>query len=442
MANNRPVPVSVPGGVPQQRNSLMSGLLGMDPAPWMTMGAGLLAAGAPTTDPGHFGRTLGQTMATTGQQFQAGADKRRQQKAIQGLLAGGEYTPQQQAALTAMDPSQAMQIAGAAAFQQPKAAAPQIEQAADGYKYFVDGPNAGQRVFADVQAAPKAATPKNMWAYDREAGSMGLFPESTVAASPTRFTKEAPKASSPGIDSGELRSWANDFDKDMAGFDAQSQAYQRLENIFDAPGDAGREFMQRASHNATFSDAIVPESQQAAADIALVFAFMKTIDPGSTVREGEFATASNAGTVVDSVRNMYNSLLKTGGRLTDEQRQSFLIQANRGYQQALSGASRVRSRYEGLLPLAGMEGAQDQILYDLYQPRFSFNQARQGGGEPEPPPPVPVGQDITLGGQTWSYSDVETVARERGMTVEQWIAEAQKNLAARQGPGRAPDGGF
>ena len=41
--------------------------------------------------------------------------------------------------------------------------------------------------------------------------------------------------------------------------------------------------------------------------MALIFGFMKTQDPTSTVREGEFATAENArGMVGPHVRRMYN----------------------------------------------------------------------------------------------------------------------------------------
>lgn len=64
----------------------------------------------------------------------------------------------------------------------------------------------------------------------------------------------------------------------------------------------------------------------AAGDISLIFAFMKVLDPTSTVREGEFATASNAGGIPESVRNMANRALN-GQRLQPRQRQDFLTQA-------------------------------------------------------------------------------------------------------------------
>jgi hypothetical protein len=63
-----------------------------------------------------------------------------------------------------------------------------------------------------------------------------------------------------------------------------------------------------------------------AGDVALVFGFMKTLDPKSTVREGEFATAEQTRGVPDSIRGIYNKVI-TGERLTPEQRADFIAQA-------------------------------------------------------------------------------------------------------------------
>jgi hypothetical protein len=58
-------------------------------------------------------------------------------------------------------------------------------------------------------------------------------------------------------------------------------------------------------------------------DVALIFEFMKMLDPTSTVREGEFATAKETGGVPESIRNTYNQLL-SGAFLQPGQRQEFL----------------------------------------------------------------------------------------------------------------------
>lgn len=61
-------------------------------------------------------------------------------------------------------------------------------------------------------------------------------------------------------------------------------------------------------------------------DISLVYGFMRINDPTSTVREGEFATAQNAGSVPERIRNIYNKVVN-GERLTPEQRTDFVNSA-------------------------------------------------------------------------------------------------------------------
>lgn len=68
------------------------------------------------------------------------------------------------------------------------------------------------------------------------------------------------------------------------------------------------------------------ENPSAAGDLALVFNYMKMLDPGSVVRESEFATAENAAGVDERVRNLYNKLL-TGEKLAPEQRLDFVTRA-------------------------------------------------------------------------------------------------------------------
>lgn len=65
-----------------------------------------------------------------------------------------------------------------------------------------------------------------------------------------------------------------------------------------------------------------------AAQIALVFSYMKTLDPTSVVRESEYATAENARGVPESIRNQYNKVLK-GSRLTPTQIDDFMSTGRR-----------------------------------------------------------------------------------------------------------------
>ena len=76
------------------------------------------------------------------------------------------------------------------------------------------------------------------------------------------------------------------------------------------------------------------------ASIALVFKFMKALDPTSVVREGEFATAEKSAGVPESVRNTYNKLVK-GERLGAVQIQQFVDTAKE-----LSDSSATSSKEE------------------------------------------------------------------------------------------------
>ena len=89
----------------------------------------------------------------------------------------------------------------------------------------------------------------------------------------------------------------------------------------------------------------------AAGDIALIFGYMKMLDPPSTVREGEFATAQNSGGIEDRIRNTYNKLL-SGERLTPQQREQFKGQGaavwqqyNKEYQPRIQQFQEIAKRY-------------------------------------------------------------------------------------------------
>lgn len=82
-----------------------------------------------------------------------------------------------------------------------------------------------------------------------------------------------------------------------------------------------------------------------AGDISLIFAYMKMLDPTSVVREGEFATAQNAGSIPTSIQNIWNKAVQ-GTRLTPEQRTDFINQANKLYQSALQQQRQVDQTFE------------------------------------------------------------------------------------------------
>ena len=84
-----------------------------------------------------------------------------------------------------------------------------------------------------------------------------------------------------------------------------------------------------------------------ASDIAMVYSFMKMLDPTSVVREGEFATAENAGGVPQQIQSLYNKVIN-GQRLAPEVRQQFVQQADRQYQEQYNTYKQVQKTYQNL----------------------------------------------------------------------------------------------
>jgi len=70
------------------------------------------------------------------------------------------------------------------------------------------------------------------------------------------------------------------------------------------------------------------QDPSAAGDLSLIFNYMKMLDPGSVVRESEFATAANSAGVPDRIRKTYNRLLE-GERLAPNTREDFADRSDR-----------------------------------------------------------------------------------------------------------------
>lgn len=96
------------------------------------------------------------------------------------------------------------------------------------------------------------------------------------------------------------------------------------------------------------------EDPSPAGDLALIFNFMKVLDPGSTVREGEFANAQNAGGIDDKVRGLYNQIIN-GKRLSEVQRADFVGRAQRLYGNAEQGYAKTEKFYRGVAERAGLK---------------------------------------------------------------------------------------
>lgn len=152
---------------------------------------------------------------------------------------------------------------------------------------------------------------------------------------------------------------------------------------FGQEGEIAREFRTETERHQLLADnfgTILAAAQDpsGAGDIALITSFMKMLDPMSTVREGEYATAENAGGVPDRVRNLWNRFVD-GEALAPDARADLVSRARRiadGQRRSFNGIAeryRARARGYGLNP--------DNVVYDYYAPVF---------GVPSSPPTAPA----------------------------------------------------
>jgi len=102
----------------------------------------------------------------------------------------------------------------------------------------------------------------------------------------------------------------------------------------------------------------VPTPQR---DMSMIFAYMKILDPNSTVREGEYANAAKAGTFGDRVKVAVNKV-ESGQLLTPQQRQEFLNSARQVYGNAAAMQKQHIERYTGLSKQLGVDPS--LVVYD------------------------------------------------------------------------------
>jgi hypothetical protein len=89
------------------------------------------------------------------------------------------------------------------------------------------------------------------------------------------------------------------------------------------------------------------EDPSPAGDLSLIFNYMKILDPNSVVRESEFATAQNTGSVPQRVWSVYNQVLE-GTRLSPPQREDFGRKASQLFIKQREGQEALENEFIGL----------------------------------------------------------------------------------------------
>lgn len=92
---------------------------------------------------------------------------------------------------------------------------------------------------------------------------------------------------------------------------------------------------------------IMAADESAVGDIALIFGYMKMLDPASVVREGEFDTAQKTAGIPDRVWGALKRV-ESGQRLTADQRKQFKSQASSLYMAASQRDAEARKRISNI----------------------------------------------------------------------------------------------
>lgn len=150
---------------------------------------------------------------------------------------------------------------------------------------------------------------------------------------------------------------------------------------------------------------VLSSEDSAVGDLSLIFGYMKMLDPGSVVREGEFATAQNAAGVPERITNIYNKVA-TGQRLSPSQRESFKGQAKGLYSSALEGEKTVRTGLERI-----SKG------YGLNTENIFYSATEQAPAGAPPAATSAAGNSVKVGNQTYT--------RPANFTDAQWNAYKQ-----------------
>jgi hypothetical protein len=219
---------------------------------------------------------------------------------------------------------------------------------------------------------------------------LGLTQAQIDASKAARRASDAAAAQS-GAAAARARAEADQIAKGVIPADKRTEAEFKLRKEFT---DQTKVFQDIKS---SYGRVKVSEDT-AVGDLSLIFGFMKMLDPGSVVREGEFATAQNATGVPERIANLYNRVI-SGERLSKSQRDSFKGQAEKLYKSALEQEKVVR---DGIGRIAGGYGLNTKNIF------YTDKEVPPSGPEPKP------ADKVTVGGKTYT--------RPATMTDAQWNA--------------------
>lgn len=193
---------------------------------------------------------------------------------------------------------------------------------------------------------------KNKFAPAKLAAELGLTQAQTEQAKASVAASRAAAAAS-GAAAARAQAEARQMGAGVIPLDKRPEAEAKFRKEYSDQTKGYQEVKSAYGRILAVSDPKSPD-EEAAADLALIFNFMKMQDPGSTINSGEFANAQNAAGVPDRIKNMYNKLV-TGGRLNPTQRNAFKGQSKNLYEVAGQNEAIVRKGIERIATGYGLK---------------------------------------------------------------------------------------
>lgn len=309
------------------------------------------------------------------------AQQRDFQRQFENIHGGGGGAPAPVPAAAPGGPPQQSPLASLMS-PNPIAETPQVQPGPEPFRFgnviSAIGPDGVDRAPAMAAVGQPTAQPQPPLA--GQPGTVGSVPRerASVPSKADKISKLERILLMPGLSEGQRKVVEGQIKREEGGLEDAQKLRKEFGDVTKNHVEVHRAFQR-----------VIAADKTPAGHISLVFSFMRMLDPTSTVREGEYATARNAAGIPDQIKNIYNKALE-GTFLTEDQIANF-----KGQAQALFGKS--KNEYDARTRQFTREGARygispESIISDLgEEPTYTKPpEARAAAAPQEPTGPVRV----------------------------------------------------
>jgi hypothetical protein len=222
----------------------------------------------------------------------------------------------------------------------------------------------GEMAFSD----PKAPTVAGGMAWNATTGQFEPIPGWTEQQEAIARAKRTPPQ--PPQAPAEMQAYANDMkllaDAGKPRISWAEWKRSQSSGEFNNANTLRDEFSTLTKDFRTVQDAfskIQSTSDSGAGDMSLLYSYVKLLDPGSVVRESEFATAAASGSYGERIQGLVQRVM-TGERLPASLRQEFKAEAGNLFKAQKLGYDKITEVYTGLSNRAGVSPNDVIVPYD------------------------------------------------------------------------------